>query len=75
MLTGAGALQEGEQAIRQAIAIDAEVGRFHTALGDCLMRQGRDTEAVGAFREAVRLEPNDPQPLRRGAGRCADGIG
>jgi tetratricopeptide (TPR) repeat protein len=65
VLTGAGALQEGEQAIRQAIAIDAEVGRFHTALGDCLMRQGRDAAAVEAFREAVRLEPDDTRPLRR----------
>ena len=65
VLTGAGVPQEGEQAIRQAIAMDAEVGRFHTALGACLLRQKRGAEAVEAFRAAVRLEPDDPHLLRR----------
>jgi len=65
VLTGAGALQEGEQALRQAIAIDPEVGRFHAALGESLFRQDRGAEAVEAFREAARLEPDDPHMVRR----------
>ncbi len=65
VLTGAGALLQGEQAVRQAIAIDDTIARFYSALGGALTRQGRSAEAVEALREAVRLEPGDPLLLRR----------
>ena len=40
-----------------SIALDPEQAAAHFNLGKELARQGRDTEAADAFREAVRLTP------------------
>lgn len=78
MLTNAGKLDKGEQAICQAIVIDPEIARFNGALGDNLMRQRRVLDTISAFRDAARFEPDDPRVIRRlacatvGAERVAD---
>ena len=65
MLINAGKLNKGEQTICQAIVIDPEIARFHGALGDNLMRQRRVLDTIAAFRDVVRIEPDDPRVMRR----------
>jgi Flp pilus assembly protein TadD len=78
MLTNAGKLDKGEQAICQAIVIDPEIARFNGALGDNLMGQRRVLATIAAFRDVARFEPDDPRVIRRlacatvGAERVAD---
>ena len=66
VLTRAGQAEEGEQ---QDPPGDRDRCRDrpipHDALGDSLMRQRHSAEAVAAFREAARLEPDDPHLIRR----------
>jgi cytochrome c-type biogenesis protein CcmH/NrfG len=50
--------QRVESYLRRVIALDPAQGTAHFNLGKELVRQGRDTEAAEAFREAVRLTPS-----------------
>ena len=53
---------EAEQAYREAIKRDAQFAYSWHNLGNLLQRQGRYTEAVEAFRQAIVLEKDDKTP-------------
>lgn len=63
------------RAIRQAPKPD-----LLTDLGNILLKQGRNTEAVDVFDKVVQLEPNDARPWRKlgdalvEAGRAPEGV-
>ncbi len=43
--------------LQQAIALDPDSAAPHASLGDALRSQGRDAEAIAAYRAALRAEP------------------
>ena len=47
---------------QHAVAVTADNGRAHDYLGQALLEEGRTDAAVTHLREAVRLEPYNPQP-------------
>lgn len=51
--------RDAESLARSALAIDAGDSKAHNILGVSLASQGRVTEAIAAFREALRLNPAD----------------
>ncbi len=60
VLQATGRFEEAEKMYRQALALPTGAGRaeIHNDLGVALARQGRQTEAVAKFREALRLKPD-----------------
>jgi TolB-like protein/Flp pilus assembly protein TadD/predicted Ser/Thr protein kinase len=52
-------LQKAEEYSRRALAIDPELGEAHVALGQTYALRYDYTRAIGEFREAVRLEPEN----------------
>ena len=54
-------LQKAIELERRAIAIDPELADAHMWLGSALLSLGRADEAIGAIREAIRLEPDNGQ--------------
>lgn len=53
--------QHGLDHVERAIAIDPLYAENHIARGFGLLGQGRVEDAVGAFRHASKLKPDDPQ--------------
>jgi serine/threonine protein kinase len=53
-------LQRAEEYARRAIAVDPELGEAHLALGQSYALRFDYTRAIGEFREAARLEPDNP---------------
>jgi tetratricopeptide (TPR) repeat protein len=53
-------LQRAEEYARRAIAIDPQLGEAHLALGQTSALRFDYAHAVGEFREATRLEPENP---------------
>jgi tetratricopeptide (TPR) repeat protein len=68
-----GNLQEGEQALRQAIAADGSRYEAELWLGDLLRAAGRGADAIKAFRRAHQLAPGEPEPLLELARALAPG--
>ncbi len=54
----AGRFREAEPLLRRALEIDDELPLTWLNLGVCLQAQGRVREAAGAYREALRLQPD-----------------
>lgn len=54
-----GRLEEAEQAVRSALALDSERGRSHHVLVDVLVDRRDGPGAVAAAERGVRLEPHD----------------
>lgn len=52
-------LQEAEELIRRAVALEPRAGAFRDSLGWVLHKQGRSTEAVAELEAAVRELPDD----------------
>ena len=44
--------------------IDPLLGSPYRALGDLYQRQGREDQAIAAFRAAIEKEPNEPTAYR-----------
>jgi tetratricopeptide (TPR) repeat protein len=59
-----GRLAEAEADFRRALQADAHDGDAHGNLGALLAAAGRENEAVAELREAVRLRPDQTEPLR-----------
>jgi serine/threonine protein kinase/Tfp pilus assembly protein PilF len=66
---------------RRALALDPALADAHTWLGSALLSLGQPDEALGAFRQAVALEPGQARPwamLARGywigKGQLAEGV-
>ena len=59
---------QGRKKQATAIALDKERGSFHAALGRAFEGQSEWEKAMGAFEEALRLEPDDRDSSRRLAG-------
>jgi serine/threonine protein kinase/tetratricopeptide (TPR) repeat protein len=53
-------LQRAEEFARRAIALDPHLGEAHIALGQTSALRFNYAPAVGEFREATRLEPENP---------------
>jgi serine/threonine protein kinase len=53
-------LRRAEEFARRAIAIDPELGEAHVALGQTYALRFDYARAVGEFREAARLDPENP---------------
>jgi tetratricopeptide (TPR) repeat protein len=49
------------------LQLDSKSAEAHYSLGDALDEQGRTTEALAHWRDAIGLQPNDRQALRRAA--------
>jgi tetratricopeptide (TPR) repeat protein len=56
-------LGRAEKLLQQSIEEDAELAVAHLELGKVLARQHRDAEAIAAYREALRLQPNHGSAL------------
>lgn len=56
-LLEAGAPEEAEAILREAVALQPRSARAHSKLGVALARQGRYEEAVEAFRRALESDP------------------
>jgi len=59
-----GALDEAEQHFRRALQVDPGSAMAHGNLGALLASRGREAEAATHLREAARLEPDEPEPMR-----------
>jgi Flp pilus assembly protein TadD len=64
---------EAEPELREATRLRPDDAEAHVLLGNALARLGRAGEAVAAFEEAVRLDPNilDQRPAARAAYEAA----
>jgi tetratricopeptide (TPR) repeat protein len=54
-----GKFDAGEQLLRRAVALHPTFGEMRRHMGECLLRMGRPTDAIGAYAEALRLSPAD----------------
>ena len=59
-----GRLDLAEREVARALAEEPESAYAHTLMGVIQWRADRDKEAERSLREAVRLAPDDPQPMR-----------
>jgi peroxiredoxin len=51
-------LQEAEAALRQGLALNADVANLHYNLGVVLLQEGRDPEGVAELKKYVEQQPN-----------------
>lgn len=58
-LLRAGRLDEGVDALRRALAMDAKLGALHAVLAPALHDLGQYKEAIESYRRAVKLDAND----------------
>ena len=58
-----GDLRRADLAVRKAIVLQPDSGEATLLLGYLRLRQGRNDEALGAFRRAAQLDRTDPTPL------------
>ena len=56
-----GALDKAEEALRKAIALDAQATDSLSSLGNVLRAQKRYTEAITLHQQATTLDPGDPE--------------
>lgn len=70
LLLSSGELEEAESLLRESIAIQETTGAW-ADLGDILMRQGKQRDAVSAFERAQHLEPQSPE-IRWRLGRALE---
>lgn len=68
-LAAFGKAEDAEKWIRSAISLDPGFDRLYEFLGDLRESQGRVAEAADAYREALRLNPDNPAARRRLATR------
>lgn len=61
--TQQGDLKEAEQDYLKSISLNSEVASYHVALGEVYRAMGNQRRALGCFREAIKLEPNNPRHL------------
>jgi tetratricopeptide (TPR) repeat protein len=58
-----GDLEKARERFEAALAVDADVARAWNGLGVIAASQNRAEEAIGRWKEAVRLDPGDHQAL------------
>ena len=57
------ALNKAEKQIRKALNLEGENAEIWTSLGECLMRQKKNGEALKAFQRAAELDPGNAHRL------------
>ncbi len=80
LLTKMERLKEGEDMLREAIALEPQLGEARYRLGLNLHKQNKDDEAVAEYRRAIEFDRNAPEPLyalgqiyrARGEAKAAD---
>jgi len=65
-----GLLTEGEQAGRQAVALDPKAADGWNNLGIVLQESGKIEESIACLRRALELCPNDPKTLNNLGNSC-----
>lgn len=59
----AGRLTDAEKLYRQVLTLQSGLADAHTSLALVLFRQGRTEESIAAFRQALKIAPNDTDTL------------
>lgn len=57
------ALNQAEKQIREALKLEGENAEIWTSLGECLLRQKKNGEALKAFQRAAELDPSNANRL------------
>jgi hypothetical protein len=60
ILEGLGRIDEAARRFQRAIDIDSAYAEAHVNLGNCLLHQGKVSEAKVCFETAAQLNPDDP---------------
>jgi tetratricopeptide (TPR) repeat protein len=66
LLYYAGRMKDAERVAREAVALAPELGFAHAALGQALLRQGKNAEALAAYREGLALGDRDMSAMGAG---------
>lgn len=74
-LMDAGKLEESEQAVRHALMVEPDSARNWVMLGTVLARRLRQTEALSAFEQALRLGPLYPARVLMSKGHLLKTLG